>query len=381
MTETYWEKRDKEIGCTMSPLERVVTAMRFEEPDRVPYILAFQSAVNSFYELAKIKSWEEIYNDVDKWTDLVCMQYTELGIDSICTNPFWCVEPDALGSEIQFKVRVNPKQPPTWPRALTLVDDVTKWDEIKPDVPDPETNPILSRVVQVTEKCSERYADKGVVIVGWTMPSITMATIAFRETEKFFMDVVTHPDVAKEMLRICTDTGKAFEVAMLKHGAHAIAYVDGLEATFVMRPEMFLEWGWEPWNELIDAVVENKGVAVPHICGGAKVYKDHYLKRWSGRPIILSMHEIEQSGFDSVKEAKDTFYGKIPVAGFVSADKTLTLGDPSDVDEETKQNIKEAAPGGGYVCSAGCEAMGWRLDNYKAMSEAVRKYGKYPINL
>jgi uroporphyrinogen decarboxylase len=380
MTETHWEKRDREIGCKMSPIERTITAMGFKEPDRVPYILAFQSAYNAFYELAGVQSWEDIYKNVDKWTDLACMQYTELGTDSIVTNPFWSVEADALGSEVKFVVRVNPKHPATWPRALTLIPDITKWDEIKPQVPDPETNPILSRVLAVTDGCHKRYGDH-VLIVGWTMPSITLATIALRETEKFFMDVLNHPDVAKSMLRVCTDTAKAFQVAMLKHGSHAIAYVDGLEATFVMRPKMFLEWGWEPWNELIDSVVANKGVAVPHFCGGAKVYKDSYLKRWPGRPIVLSMHEIKQSGFESVKECKDTFYGKIPIMGFVAADTTLTLGDPPDVDRETKQNIKEAAPGGGYACSAGCEAMGWRLDNYKAMSEAIRKYGKYPINL
>lgn len=379
MTETRWEKKDREIGCKMSPIERTITAMGFKEADRVPYILAFQSAYNSFYEMAKIKSWEDIYKDANKWTNLACMQYTELGTDSIVTNPFWSVEANALGSEIKFVVRVNPKHPATWPRALTQIQDITKWDEIKPQVPDPETNPILSRVLQVTENCHKKYGDK-VVIAGWTMPPITLATIALRETEKFFMDVVTHPDVAKQMLRICTDTAKGFEVAMIKHGSHAIAYVDGLEATFVMRPKMFLEWGWDPWNELIDKVVENKAVAVPHICGGAKVYKENYLKKWVGRPIILSMHEIAQSGFDSVKEAKESFRDKIPVMGFVAADKTLTLGEPADVDKETRQNIVEAAPGGGYICSAGCEAMGWRLDNYMAMSEAIRKYGKYPIN-
>jgi uroporphyrinogen-III decarboxylase len=380
MAETHWEKKDREIGCKMSPLERTITAMGFKEADRVPYILAFQSAYNSFYESAKISSWEDIYKNVDKWTDLACMQYTELGTDSIVTNPFWSVEADALGSEVQFKVRVNPKHPATWPRALTQIQDITKWDEQKPQVPDPETSPILSRVLKVTENCSKRYGDK-VVITGWTMPPITLAMIALRETEKFFMDAVTHKDVAKEMIRICTDTAKKFEVGMIKHGAHAIAYVDGLEATFVMRPQMFLEWGWEPWNELIDETVANKAVAVPHICGGAKVYKDNYLKRWSGRPIILSMHEIAQSGFASVKETKDTFYGKIPVMGFVTSDKTLTLGNPEDVDKETKENIRDAAPGGGYMCSAGCEAMGWRLDNYQAMSEAIRKYGKYPIKI
>jgi uroporphyrinogen decarboxylase len=380
MTETHWEKMDRENGCKMSPIERTITAMGFKEPDRVPYILAFQSAYNAFYEKANLNSWQDVWNNVDKWTEMACMQYTELGTDSIVTNPFWAVEAAALGSEVKFVVRVNPKHPATWPRALTQISDITKWDEIKPQVPDPETNPILSRVLQVTDNCSKKYGEK-VVIAGWTMPAITLATISLRETEKFFMDVVTHPDVAKQMLRVCTDTAKAFEVAMIKHGSHAIAYVDGLEATFVMRPKMFLEWGFDPWNELIQTTIANKAVAVPHVCGGAKVYKDTYLKHWANKPLILSMHEIVQSGWDNVKEAHDTFYGKIPVMGFVAADTTLTLGNPEDVDKETKQNIKEAAPGGGYICSAGCEAMGWRLDNYQAMSAAIRKYGKYPINV
>jgi uroporphyrinogen decarboxylase len=52
------------------------------------------------------------------------------------------------------------------------------------------------------------------------------------------------------------------------------------------------------------------------------------------------------------------------------------------VKESVKDTIAQAAPGGGYIISSSNSIHpGCKPENYIAMVEAARKYGKYPINI
>jgi uroporphyrinogen decarboxylase len=76
-------------------------------------------------------------------------------------------------------------------------------------------------------------------------------------------------------------------------------------------------------------------------------------------------------------------YGhKLCLIGNIDLAYTLTRGTPQEVEEEVKLRIKQLAPGGGYVVSSANTVTEYvPLANFKAMREAVFKYGKYPISL
>jgi uroporphyrinogen decarboxylase len=58
------------------------------------------------------------------------------------------------------------------------------------------------------------------------------------------------------------------------------------------------------------------------------------------------------------------------------------MGTPEQVEEEVKTRIKEVAPGGGYIVSSGNSIAAYcNPDNVRAMTEAIQKYGKYPIHV
>jgi len=60
----------------------------------------------------------------------------------------------------------------------------------------------------------------------------------------------------------------------------------------------------------------------------------------------------------------------------------LGAGTPEETDEEVKYLIRNVAPGGGYILTSG-NSLASYLDPkcVMAMSNAVKKYGRYPIDL
>jgi hypothetical protein len=93
-----------------------------------------------------------------------------------------------------------------------------------------------------------------------------------------------------------------------------------------------------------------------------------------------AIHPIEPYAMDIFQLKKD--YGdRVCLVGNIDIN-TLTLGTPEEVEEEVKEKIRRLAPGGGYIVSS-CNSVSsyCKPENVLAMVEAVRKYGRYPIQI
>jgi len=67
--------------------------------------------------------------------------------------------------------------------------------------------------------------------------------------------------------------------------------------------------------------------------------------------------------------------------GNVSVDN-LCRKTPEEIVQETKECIRVAAPGGGFIlASSNCWYADAKLENCLAMVDTARKYGHYPIGL
>jgi hypothetical protein len=74
--------------------------------------------------------------------------------------------------------------------------------------------------------------------------------------------------------------------------------------------------------------------------------------------------------------AKQTLGRNCCIQGNVPSSLIVT-GAPKDVKAYCKKLIETCAPGGGYILSAGAIAENPKLDNLRAMQQAVREYGTY----
>ena len=97
---------------------------------------------------------------------------------------------------------------------------------------------------------------------------------------------------------------------------------------------------------------------------------------------IEGMHPIERDAGMDLAHIKKTYGHKVCMFGNVNNKRTLVNGGPEDVEREVKECISIAAPGGGF-CLSSDHSVHDDIPNRNvfALYEAGRKYGKYPIQL
>ncbi|UCD85178.1 MAG: hypothetical protein JSU92_03020 [Deltaproteobacteria bacterium] len=96
---------------------------------------------------------------------------------------------------------------------------------------------------------------------------------------------------------------------------------------------------------------------------------------------VKAIHPIEPQAMDIV-EVKKRYGGKLCIFGNIDLEYTLTRGTVEDVERQVKKRIKELAHGGGYGLAASNSIPDYvKPENYRAMVEAGKRYGKYPIRI
>jgi uroporphyrinogen decarboxylase len=96
---------------------------------------------------------------------------------------------------------------------------------------------------------------------------------------------------------------------------------------------------------------------------------------------VNAIHPIEPKAMDIV-EVKKKYGNKLCVIGNIDLGYTLTRGTPEETAEEVKERIRTVGPGGGYcVCSSNSIPEYVKPENYRAMVETTKKFGKYPIDI
>lgn len=93
---------------------------------------------------------------------------------------------------------------------------------------------------------------------------------------------------------------------------------------------------------------------------------------------LSGLHPIEPGPMDL--GALKRRYGKhLCLCGNISVD-TLSQGRPEDIDRLVKTAITIAGPGGGYIAGSSNSITAYcRPENVRAMRDAIRRYGSYPL--
>jgi uroporphyrinogen decarboxylase len=95
---------------------------------------------------------------------------------------------------------------------------------------------------------------------------------------------------------------------------------------------------------------------------------------------IAGIHPNEKGAVDIYAMKRD--YGdRVCLLGNVDLN-ILTIGTPDDVDAEVRDLIAGVGPGGGYITTCGNTLAGYvQPENAIALSQAVQKYGTYPLTI
>jgi uroporphyrinogen decarboxylase len=95
---------------------------------------------------------------------------------------------------------------------------------------------------------------------------------------------------------------------------------------------------------------------------------------------IAGLHPIEKGAMD-IRALKNRYGSRLCLLGNIDLN-ILGMGTPQEVEAEVCAVIRDVGPGGGYIVTSGNSLAGYlQPENVIALSEAVQKYGQYPISI
>ena len=197
--------------------------------------------------------------------------------------------------------------------------------------------------------------------------------------DPFCYALVDQPDLVAELFRRVGETQvEVFRRIVEMDQIGAMWYGDDLAyySGTMVHPRVLREYLF-PYMEQMGAICREKDL--PFV-----LHSDGNL--WAVLPDLLAcglnaLHPVEPKAMDS-RDLKERYGDRLCLLGNVEIGETLTLGSPADVEAEVRERIRTLAPGGGYaVGSSNTIAHYVKLENFRALIQATRKYGRYPIAL
>ena len=343
----------------MNPLERVMTAMRGSIPDTVPVLeLAIDDAV--IQQIMPGADWLDFHEnyDIDGVSVFYDLLYEDVAPD---------VKRDCFGVLNNFKAMEGHFPVPLEPLIKVDMDPMKYLDDYQmPDGKDPRHLALMRATV-------DRLKGKKAIV--FIMHTSMWYPMCMRGYENFLLDTYENPEFVHRLTAMFTDFFIELEKQAIELGADII--LDGEDYAgkhdLIMSPEKTKEFFLPGLKRAIE-VAHEAGVPFVKHCDG-KIYSiiDMLIEA-----DIDCLNPIEPAAGMELKKVKEQYGKKISLWGNVDCSELLTFKKPKDVRNAVKKCIQDAAPGGGYIlASSNTIHSAVPAENFVAMVDACREYGKY----
>lgn len=341
---------------TMNSRERVTAALRREEPDRVPYCeLAVDRALAE-----KLMEWGQpdseradleanIYN-VEEAKALAA----RLGKDNIC-----CLIKAPIYAE-----KIEGKE-----GRLFYGDGLVRTEEDLDMLvlPDPHDDALYAEAEEFARNKGDYslwFTTRMGVFNAWLTMGVEPFSVALYENRPFVEEVLDRYYNWMEVVaeRICQlDFDVFFTTDDMAFKSQPFFSPKVFEELILPRHRKVAEKITIPW--------------CMHSDGNLMPFLDNILDLG-----IDGLHPIEKGAMD-IRDMKRDYGDRICLLGNVDLN-LLGIGTTEQVDEEVRGLIRDVAPGGGYIVTSGNSLAAYlNPTNVLALSEAVQKYGEYPISV
>lgn len=203
-----------------------------------------------------------------------------------------------------------------------------------------------------------------------------MWSVFLRGFENLLMDFLLDPTFAHELMEKVLTMSLRVARNAVRAGADAIVIADdyaGNQGPF-FSPAIAREFVIPRLKRMVDAIHEEGGKAIKHSDGNLWPILDPIVDTG-----IDALNPIEPLAGMDIGEVKKTYGGRVCLIGNIDCGHLLPHGSPEDVEAAVKDCIARAAPGGGLILSSSNSIhSSVNPQNYRAMIEAARKYGRYP---
>ena len=347
----------------MTPLERFVAAIQFEEADRVPCVPLICGASRRVYGC----NYEEWSTNADLGAHALLQTQEFIGFDGILSEIDLNVEAADLGQETLFFI--DDQASSDFQNSLIKKPDdyVTKLKPVDPSK--------TKRMSEHIRKCDILMNERGksVPVFGFVYGPLGVLSV-MRGQEFLFLDCMKYREEVHHALALITNVLGDYIRALAETGIHAI-WIETLFGCHKQMSEKF-------WLDL-EGVHLKRLAAITRECGlrliahssGVDFFLDAHMEAMA--PDAISCAWVPDGCSDWI-DVKQRCAGKVCVIGHVPPIDLLYLGRPDEVREECKKEIREMAQGGGFVLAPGWEfPCNASLLNAKAMMDAAVSHGKY----
>ncbi len=341
----------------MTSAERVLCVLRREQPDRIPH---FEWIIDKQVRQA------------------ICPGCTmeefsvRMGLDAILTGPDFAKEEISPG---KFRnewgmISEDTGQEHSFPLGgpISTFGDLKKYEP-----PDPHAAGRYDSIERVVAKY------KGDKAVGVHLNDVFSIPRNLMGMENLLMAFVAEPELIKGLVELSVEINIEMAKEVAKRGVDFVFTGDDYAATEgpMISPDMFREFLYEPLKRVMAGFKDVGLPVIKHTDGNIMPILDMILDS-----DIDCLDPIDPVAGLDIGDFKKKYGDRIALKGNVDCAHTLTFGSEKEVVEETKEVIRKAAHGGGLILSSSNSIhSAVKPGNYLAMWNAIRMYGRYPIEL
>nr|CRH06643.1 putative Uroporphyrinogen decarboxylase [Candidatus Magnetococcus massalia] len=340
----------------MTSLQRVLTTLGHQEPDRVPLFLLF--TVTGARELGL--SIRDYFSDPAQVAEGQLRLREKYHNDCLYGFYYAAVETEAWGSEpIWFD-----DGPPNAGRPI-----ITKPEDIDHlEVPEISQSACLTQVLEAQKRMKDRIGDEapiiGVAISPFSLPVMQMGFSAYFEL------IYNDRERFHKLMALNEAFSIAWANAQLEAGATAICYFDPVSSPTNIPPELYAETGQAVAKRTIAAI---HGPTATHFASGNSLSIIEQVCDTGTAVMGISTAE-------NLTELKAASRGKISLLGNLNGVE-MRRWSPEEAEAIVKETIRQAGPGGGFILSDNHGEIPWQVPHevLEAISQAVRRWGNYPL--
>ncbi len=349
---------------TMTRRERLMTALRVEQPDRVPmFDFLFQK---DMFEVL-IGRRPENYNGRDSVECALALEHDGVWLPF---GGFSGFQPKYLGENTYVDEwgTTYTSNETSWPIDAPVDYPIKSHKDLaKYQPPDPT---LPGRDEQIIDAAANNKED--IALLGGVLGPLSL-TWLLMGYENICFALYDDPELLTECFKISCEYNKEAARRSVEAGCHGIWLSEDLgdSKSGFMSTDHFRRY-LLPYIAEIAAYIDSLGVPVLlHSCGCITQYLDDL-----AQTKIASVHPLQRTAGMNLKEVKQKYGKRFCIIGNIDSSQTLPYGTPEDVAVEVREAIEIAAPGGGYVLASDHSLHdGIPVENITAIRDVGLTYG------
>lgn len=316
----------------MTGKERVYAVLNKQPADKIPIFpkLAFTTAKFSGHTVS------EYMQDPVVLAECAVAAADRFGWDAVPLHTDISLDGMALGSEYTLG------EDSPYVLKKYLMDSIEDIDRVK--VRNPWDCPGYSTLLKATEHAVKIAGDR-LFIQSWCNGPMNVASQLYN-LQDLLVDTICEPEAVHELLELCTQAAAWHARELIKAGADAVAFGHATVSSNVVSRQTYIEFGLPYEKRIVDAIHEEGGIAITHICGRIEPIVDKIYENGSDIIDFDSTNDIRV--LIEKTNGERVFRGNISPALFSN-------GRPEEVEQAVRDLLERDAGSGRLLVGSGCE--------------------------